>query len=149
MAAEAERVARIEPLTVTLGTDAADLDGTRLATEFLTTQGASSDVLTRWDLYAPNAVCIGDRSRETAATHSRNVCNRGTWGKAKMETDPRKTCHCGPRFAAHKRSAGDMDRAIRLAGRARTGKAWAKHLRRKGKRAASKAVRRARRTCIY
>ena len=56
MARESERVAQAEPLTVTPGLDAADVDETRLATEFLATQWASADIRTRWDRYAPYAV---------------------------------------------------------------------------------------------
>ncbi|MCY3821292.1 MAG: ester cyclase [Gammaproteobacteria bacterium] len=56
MAREMERVAEAELLSVTQETDAADTDGTRLATEFLATQWASADDPTRWDRYAPYAV---------------------------------------------------------------------------------------------
>ena len=56
MAREMERIAQAEPLTVIRGTDAADRDGTRLATEFLATQWGSADAPARWDRYAPYAV---------------------------------------------------------------------------------------------
>ncbi len=56
MAREVERIAQAEPLKVTPGVEGADRDATRLATEFLATQLASADVLTRWDRYAPYAV---------------------------------------------------------------------------------------------
>ena len=56
MTREVERVAQAEPLTVTPGLGAADVDETRLATEFLAAQWASVDIPTRWDRYAPYAI---------------------------------------------------------------------------------------------
>ena len=58
MAAEVERVARAEPLTVVARreADSPDSNGAPLATEFLATQWDLAGEPTRWDRYAPYAV---------------------------------------------------------------------------------------------